>query len=306
MGNSVTKSNALIEASYRLTRTELQIVLYGISLINPTQKDFPLAYRIEKKRFAEMFDRHHGEIYNDIKDAIRKRFWERDFSYTNEKGKVVTCRWLTRIIHEDKTGYVEIKFSEDVQPYLHQLQKQFTTYYIDQVSKFKSIYSIRFYEHAIMELKKSKMKKISFKIEIEEIKNRLELNEKYKRFCDFKRFVLEPAKKEINKYSDIKFSYEVIKQGRSPHKIKFTVSFRSPVDPNHKKEEQLPLLEQNPIYLSPDIIEKAKQLVMQANTNWDIYAIIEQFKQYAQQKGLPDNIKGAFLGFVKNKIKIAT
>ena len=94
---SITKSNALIEASYRLTRTELQIILYGISLINPTQKDFPLTYRVETRRFAEMFNRNHGEIYNDIKDAVRKRFWERDFSYTNEQGKIVTCRWLTRI-----------------------------------------------------------------------------------------------------------------------------------------------------------------------------------------------------------------
>ena len=64
---SITKSNALIEASYRLSRTEMQILLYGISLINPTDKNFPFIYRIDTARFAEMFNRKHGEIYTTSK-----------------------------------------------------------------------------------------------------------------------------------------------------------------------------------------------------------------------------------------------
>ena len=294
---SITKSNALIEAGYRLTRTEIQIILYGISLINPTQKALPLTYRIETARFAEMFNRKHGEIYNDIKDAVRKRFWERDFSYTNQTGKIVTCRWLTQIIHEDKSGYIEIKFSEDVQPYLHQLKKQFTTYYIDQIARFKSVYSVRFYEFSIMQLKKQGKQKCNFKITIEELKQRLDLKTKYNRFSNFKAFVLEPAKKEINKHSDIKFSYSVTKQGRTPKEIKFIVSYKE-----NKEERQLPLLETIQINLSPDIIEKAKSIISQTSNKMDIYDIAEQFKAYAQKNGKPDNVNGAFIGFVKKKI----
>jgi len=297
MEKSITKSNALIEAGYRLSLTEVQIVLYGISLINPTQKEVPLEYRIDIGRFADLFNRKHGEIYNDIKDAIRKRFWERDFSYTNEQGKIVTCRWLTRITYQDKTGFIEIKFSEDVQPYLRQLQKNFTTYYIDQIAKFKSVYSVRFYEFAIMRLKKNKINKIKFKLNIQELKTRLELTDKYKRFSHFKERVLEKAKNEINKHSDIKLSYEVIKQGRTPHEIKFTVSYRE-----KQKEEQLPLLATQEINLSPDIIEKAKNIISQAKNKLDIYDIAEQFKSYAQKNGTPNNINGAFLGFVKKKV----
>jgi len=294
--NLITKNNALIEAAYRLSLTEMQIVVYGISLINPVQKDFPLVYRIEVVRFAEMFDRKHGEIYSDIKDAIKKRFWERDFSYVDNQGKTVTCRWLTRISYQDKTGFIEIKFSEDVQPYLHQMQKQFTTYYIDKIARFKSIYSIRFYEYSIMQLKKTTNKKCTFSIEIKEIKRRLDLEDKYKRFSNFKADVLESAKKEINKYSDVKFSYEVIKQGRTPHKIKFTVSERE-----HKVEQKLLLLEQNELKLTPSTIEKGKEIIKKAGTRWDIYAIEQQFYAYAKQKGIPKNPTGAFLGFVKKK-----
>lgn len=81
------------------------------------------------------------------------------------------------------------------------------------------------------------------------------------------------------------------------HEIKFTVSHLE-----KRKEHKLPLLETNTIHLSPNIIERGKQIASQSGNGWDIYAIIEQFKEYALKKGMPDNIEGAFLGFVKKKM----
>ena len=291
---SVTKSNALIEAGYRLSLTEIQIILYGIGLINPLQKDFPMTYRIDIDRFAQTFNREHGQIYSEVKEAVLKRFWERDFSYVDEKGKTVTLRWLTKIVHEDKTGYLEIKFSEEIQPYLHQLQRNFTTYYIEQISKFKSIYSIRFYEFSIMFLNKGKLESGKFPLLVSEIKQRLDINEKYSRFCDFKARVLEPAKKEINEFSDLNFNYKVIKLGRSPYQIEFTVT----------KKQNPVALENNAqkIKVSTATFEKAKKLVLEAKTGWDLYAIEAQFYAYVQKAGVPNNLESAFLGFVKKKI----
>ena len=55
--------------------------------------------------------------------------------------------------------------------------------------------------------------------------------------------------------------------------------------------------------LSSTIMEKAKSIAQQAKTGWDIYAIEQQFYDYAQQKGMPDNPEGAFLNFVRKKVK---
>lgn len=303
--NSITKSNKMIEAGYRLTLTEMQIVLYGISLINPTDKKFPLVYEINISDFSMMFNKEHSKIYNDIKSAIRKKFWERDFSYMNEQGKTVTCRWLTRITHQDKTGFIEIKFSEEIQPYLHQLQKQFTCYYINNIASMKSIYSVRFYEFSIMELKISKRNKHSFKIPVPEIRRRLELTDKYNRFCDFKTRVLEKARKEINHYSNIKFKYEIIKQGRVAKEIKFTVSYRQP----QTLQTEIPLsLTRQPaqnLQLPPVTLEKAKGIVLKAGTGWDMYVIEQQFYEYARKKGMPESPERAFLGFVRKKVALA-
>ncbi len=290
----VTKSNALIEAGYRLSLTEMQIVLYGISLINPLQKDFPLKYAIDVKRFSDIFNRSHGQIYNEIKDAITKRFWERDFSYIDENGKTVTNRWLTQISYHDATGFMQIKFSEEIQPYLHQLKKHFTTYGIEQIAQFKSIYSVRIYEYSIMHLNKSKKNKYHFTLLVEELKKKLELGDKYQRFCDFKTRVLERAKKEINKHSDLNLTYKIVKLGRSPNKIEFTVTRKAEKALTHQKPPS--------DKLSPTMIEQAKAIVRQAGTGWDIYAIEQQFYDYIRQKGNPSNLEGAFIGFVKKKV----
>jgi plasmid replication initiation protein len=194
----ISKSNALINASYRLTLTEMQIILYGIGLINPLQPEFPRSYRIDIDRFAKQFNRRHGQIYKEIKDAVVKRFWERDFSYIDDKGKIVTLRWLTKMVHQDKTGYIEIKFSEEIQPYLRDLQTNFTAYYIDKIVSFKSIYSVRLYEYAVMFLNKNEINQGKFGLLINEIKTQLDITEKYKLFSNFKLKVLNPAKKEIN------------------------------------------------------------------------------------------------------------
>ncbi len=46
----------------------------------------------------------------------------------------------------------------------------------------------------------------------------------------------------------------------------------------------------------------AKELAIDAGTGWDVYAIQGQFLAYARNKGKPEDIDAAFIGFVKKKI----
>lgn len=305
---SITKHNDLITAGYRLTLTEMQIVLYGASLINPIKNEFPRVYEIDVKQFAKLFNRDHGDVYNQVKDAIMSNFWEREFTFqdqyeTDRDGNTVRTRmrWITTVKYSDKTGFLKVFFNPEIQKYLHSLKHNFTSYYIKQVSQFKRFYSIRFYEIAIMYLNKSQVGKAVFNLDIADLKDILEVKEKYKRFCDLKSKVLESSRKEINKHSDIRLSYEVIKQGRSPKKIKFTVTRKANI--NNHFDSSRGLLEQN-IQINPATIEKANQLLSKSGLRWDIYDLEQQFYEFAQKKGKPQNIDKAFLGFVQHKIKI--
>lgn len=297
--NLVTKHNELIESSYRLTLTEARIIFYGLSLVNPTAKAFNYQFKIDIKAFAKMFGLENSkDLYGHLKTAAMDKFWLREFTFPTTNDRKLRVGWLSGIEYGDKEGYLKIFINPQLQPFLHQMHNNFTSYHLENIAKFKSIYSVRFYEIALMQLKKSPREVVSFKMLISEIKETLEINEKYSRFSNFKGRVIDVSKKEINRHSDIKFNYEVIKQGRTPNEIKFTISYRE-----KQKEEQLPLIGSQEIKLSPNIIEKAKDILVKEGCRLDIYTVIDQFKNYALKKGVPDNVEGAFLGFVKKKIE---
>ena len=301
----ITKSNAIINSSFRLSLNELRIVLYGLSHIDPTSSEFPLFHRIKVKELAEFFnigEKDRGSFYENIKDALVRKFWEREFSYYDESlGEVVKRRWLIEVRYGRKDGTLAYEYNPKLKDQLQKLAKRFTSYFLENIANMKSAYAVRLYEISIMYLNASKLEKTKFTKNIEDLKNILDVSEKYKHFYHFKPRVLEKAKKEINKYSDIRFSYEVKKLGRSPHEIEFTV-LRKP----KLNQKSLPAAtgEQNrkSIILSTIDIEKGKEIVQLAGTGWDIYAIFEEFKQWVEKKGKPENPSVAFLGFVRKKV----
>lgn len=54
--------------------------------------------------------------------------------------------------------------------------------------------------------------------------------------------------------------------------------------------------------ISPEVLLKGKELVEKAGTGWDYYNIRQQFSAQLVNGFSPDNVNGAFLGFVKKKI----
>ena len=303
MKKRITKSNAIINSSYRLSLNELRIVLYGLAHINPRSDEFPLFHTINVRELAEFYDigeKDRGSFYDDIKDALVKKFWEREFSYFDEKlEKIIKRRWLIEVQYGGKKdGILSYHYNPMIKDQLQQLASKFTSYFLTNIANMKSTYAIRLYEIAIMYLNASKQMRITFTKTIKDLKNHLDIADKYKNFSDMKRRILEKAKKEINKNSDIKFTYKVIKLGKSPHKIEFTVSKKA----NEHPEEYPKLYECKSTKLSTAVFEKAKKIIQESDNRWDIYAIEQQFYDFVKKKGTPESLEGAFLGFVKKKV----
>ena len=53
--NIVTQSNSLIEAHYSFSLLEMQIFLYGLSLVNPFEKKCTLEYEVKINDFINNF-----------------------------------------------------------------------------------------------------------------------------------------------------------------------------------------------------------------------------------------------------------
>lgn len=56
-------------------------------------------------------------------------------------------------------------------------------------------------------------------------------------------------------------------------------------------------------FISAKAYEKAKQIVLEAGTGWDLRELERQFYAYATGKGKPASPDRAFLGFIRKKVQ---
>ncbi|BCZ16310.1 replication initiation protein RepM [Acinetobacter baumannii] len=212
----VVKDNALINASYNLEVTEQRLILLAILNARETGNGITADSKLEihAKDYASRFDISNDGAYKALKNAVLNLF-DRQFSFKEQdkKGNVgtVKSRWVSRIKYIDDSATLEITFAPDVVPLITRLEQHFTSYQLKQVSQLTSKYAIRLYELLIAWREVGKTPKI----ELEDFRSKIGVEDtEYTAMNDFKKRVLEPAIKQINKYTDITATYEQYKKGR--------------------------------------------------------------------------------------------
>jgi plasmid replication initiation protein len=115
------------------------------------------------------------------------------------------------------TRTIEVKLSEVALPYFFDLKNNFTHFQLKSVLDCSSKFAKRLYMLACQWRTVGKFPK---PIPILELKQMLGMvdkkgNEQFERLSDFKKFVLDTAKAQINEHTDIHFDYELYKKGRS-------------------------------------------------------------------------------------------
>lgn len=206
---------------------EQKIILYLITKIKAEDTDLQL-YEFKIKDFCEVcgLDMTSGKNYSMLKDTIKKLSDKSNWvTIKNEiLGEVETLlRWIEKPYIDKKSGTIKIRLDRDMKPFLLELKEKFTVYNLYYILAMKSKYSIRLYE-----ILKSYEYQKSCVFEIEEFKKLL-CAETYKLFGHLKEKVLDISLREINDYGDIYTSYEIEKQGRKFHKIKFIIKSKKEV-----------------------------------------------------------------------------
>lgn len=219
----VVKDNSLIDASFNLSLIEQRIMLLAIvearELID-LSPNTPI--EISVSNYIHQFKVDSNNAYNLIKDAA-KILKRREFSYLDRyKGKeaFTTANWVNKVTYVDSSGFIVLYLSTEVISLVSRLSEQFTKYYLEQVSDFKSKYSIRLYELLIKWLSVGKTEKYS----INDLRKKLGLDiTEYSTMSNFKSNVLDKALNEINKFTNINVKYEQFKKGRIITDIQFTI-----------------------------------------------------------------------------------
>jgi plasmid replication initiation protein len=93
------------------------------------------------------------------------------------------------------------------------------------ISKLRSHYSV--FSYILIKLLLDSSYSKEFIISLDDFKLKISLGNKYKQINPFKEFVLDVIKKEVNELTQINLDYELIKEGRSFTKIKFTFDYKT-------------------------------------------------------------------------------
>lgn len=245
----IRKDNRLIEAQYRLSVHQQRVVYTLLEMIHPADDDL-MPYTISISDMAERFGLEKSNaIYAQMQEAISDLVVKK--LVITEGADTVVMAWLSQARYRKGQGTVEISFHKDLKPYLLHLKSYFTQYNISSVIRFKSSYSIRFYELLKMNEYLGRGGRFYRDFSLQSLRVFLQIgDEKYQNFKDLRVFVIETAVKEINDYSDISIvSVEYIKTGRAVTDVKIVAEPK-----NESKIEPAKLLEPDSSYPSSEIL----------------------------------------------------
>jgi plasmid replication initiation protein len=211
----LVKSNPIINARYDLSTIQVKILLHMISKIDHT-KDRLDTITISVQDFKKITGISTTAIYSRINIELDN--FLRKTIYNRFDGGLINTTIIAGYTYNNGLGKFNIDFSPTLTPYLLQLKSNFTVIDIRSLLQLKSIYAIRFYEFC----KESERLGI-FKFEVEKLKDILGLSDRYTKYTDFRKRVINVAQKELQNSSDLYFTYEEKKKGNTVFLLIFTI-----------------------------------------------------------------------------------
>lgn len=260
----VYKSNELIEARYTLSAVAQKLAASTISKVHPksTEPLIPFQYTI-----AEMAD-----ISGVSEQVLRNKL----SVYTKElKGIIIEIRdpkspgsyrqlsLYREFQYDNKEGLLRVHFEERLEPHIRDFAGNFTKYQLRQIQQLPSGHSIRIYEILRMAYNKSRGQ-APYQSTVSEIKAMLGIKQDtYALFSNFRKKVLEVAKRDLEEQTDLKFEYETIRSGRKIASIRFFIEknpkFEAVEESNEPKEGEHIPSEISP--LSPEMSTSIRMFV---------------------------------------------
>jgi plasmid replication initiation protein len=221
---TVYKSNKVVEAGYKLSLNEQRLVLSCIAKVNSSKRlSATESFEVTAKEFSDQFRISLDKSYQTLKE-VSEQLFERyviidNPNPTDKTLKYTKTRWISSANYHPDAGKVSLVFAPFIIPYLSELQGQFTFYLLENISSMSSIYAIRLYE-LLMQWKTTGKREI----DIDWLKKQFELEDKYSSIKDLKKYVLDPAVKDINTHSNYQVSWIQRKTGRRVTHLTFEFS----------------------------------------------------------------------------------
>ena len=225
----VTMSNALTRAGHGLTLSEKRIVASAVAKLDSRRAlppgEVPRT-RLSAAEYAETFGVDLDTAYDQLQAGARM-LYKRSITFFEpafrRNGKplpptMVQMRWVGSVKYQKGEGWVELAWWPDLLRHLVGLQRQFTTYQLQQASALRSTYSWKLLE-LLMRFKDTGRAEYM----IEDFCASMGATEKQRAdFNNIKRRMIEPAVRELQEKDGWLIQWMPIKAGRKVKSLSFT------------------------------------------------------------------------------------
>lgn len=223
--NYVVQANDLINGKQAMNLNEAKILRLAIMQI--IQKDTCFKpYVVKIKELAKLLDIPDSNIYRDI-ETICNGISEKPIKIKKGKSwKVIP--WVKYCEYKEGSGQIYIQLNDELEPYLINLQKYYTQYFLEYILEMKSVYAIRIFELLQKEMKTKYIPKEGKMVylSVSTIREACECENKYTQFGMFRKKVIDTAIKEIERVTLYMIMIEYVKDGRSVVGFKFYITMQ--------------------------------------------------------------------------------
>ncbi|GAB1672060.1 replication initiation protein [Mannheimia haemolytica] len=268
---TILKANSFVQASYSMTLDEMRILSLTLGVFNPKNPskrgfDFTVA------DFCKNFPDVNPDIaYTQVRNAVLK-ISKRWVTLVDNEHELTEVALIHKRSYFKKEGRFYIEFHDELIPYISKLHDNYTKYQLMNIGAFSSTHAIRLYE-LCSQYRKTGWRQTS----LDDLKDWLQVKDKYALFKDFKKRVLSPSINEINTKSDLLVDIEPIKRGRTIVALKFTIKSKKSAVKTELKRPPFPHKNKYGKYVALDKDNPKMSNAEYGNYAKDCLKILEDF-----------------------------
>ena len=227
----VVTANDLIKGKQKMTLREAQLLYIAIAQVVKEDKDFK-TYTTTVQELAAFMGDSPENLYRDLKNIckqLRQRVVEVQVKGDNaKKGKWEVFGWIDSAKYDN--GKLTIRLSDDIKPYLLELESYYSQTLLGTLMTFRSYYATRLYQYLVAETNARWGTVEEWTFTCEQLRELFQVGAKqYSRNFDLVRYTIKPALEELGK-SDFAYVWDyeehrASKRGRPPTGVSFKAIF---------------------------------------------------------------------------------
>ena len=221
---AVGSGNEIVDAQWGLSAAAQKVTAVLISKVDPLKDGLPV-FRMSIPEFADVMGISRQAAYK-MAEGITFELKAVQLALKSPVSAKITRLSLFRQSEYDlEEGTVGFEFESRLEKHLRDFSGNFTRYQVKQIKCLNSRYAIRLYE-ILRKAHPMNSKRVGsvVTIELKRLKSMLGIrgdSKTYNVYSNFRRFVLEVAQRKLESDTDLKFTFDPVRQGRKISAIRF-------------------------------------------------------------------------------------